>query len=735
MDKGTQPTPETTLVVLLGASEWPRWTDLDASNAFSQSAQGVINYFLNTFHLPQANLLNLFDADKSADDIDNIVDQFLHRRIKGTKKPYQNIRDVLVFFIGHAGFVEGSLDYYFALRRTRKNNPELSGLQVASFARTLRKHTRDLRLMLILDCCYAAAAFKAFHFQGGRLEEAANIQIYEAFKDSHQQNHVPSLSHPRKGIALLCSSSSSRPSLLDTHSTEFIEALLQSLDTGSVDEPGNLPLRTVGSLVQKSLREKGKTSHPELHSPDQREGDIAAVPFFPNLQTRLPVLPSRVPLRLDHRSKALIILLCLMLLLSGGGSATWLLLAQQQQRVVSTQYATATAVAFAPLATAATKAYWSEANRNGVQFGFDAAHTHWNPYEQILSASNITRVKQLWSFAIGGAISSSPAVAGGMIYVGSDNGEFYAFNATCRQNCQPLWSFNTGKSVASSPAVAGGMVYVGSANGKLYAFDATCHQNCQPLWSFNTGQPVYSSPTVADGMVYIGSLNNAFYAFSARCSHACQPLWSFQTGTQIISSSPAVANGMVYLAANDGKLYTFDATCRRSCQPLWSFYIGTADSSPAVADGIVYVASYPDQFYAFRATCHHNCQPLWSFMTRGPIYSSPAVANGFVYLGADDNGKLYVFDAACRQNCRPLWSFTTGAPIDSSPTVANGVVYVGSQNGKLYAFDATCRRNCQPLWSFATGGALYSSPAVANGVIYIGSDDGKLYAFGLHAAS
>jgi hypothetical protein len=34
-----------------------------------------------------------------------------------------------------------------------------------------------------------------------------------------------------------------------------------------------------------------------------------------------------------------------------------------------------------------------------------------------------------------------------------------------------------------------------------------------------------------------------------------------------------------------------------------------------------------------------------------------------------------------------LWSFATQAFVVSSPAVANGVVYVGSEDGKLYAFD------------------------------------------------
>jgi len=77
---------------------------------------------------------------------------------------------------------------------------------------------------------------------------------------------------------------------------------------------------------------------------------------------------------------------------------------------------------------------------------------------------------------------------------------------------------------------------------------------------------------------------------------------------------------------------------------------------------------------------------------RGAVHSSPAVAEGVVYVGSDD-GKLYAFDAAgvtgCTAGvCTPLWTATTGSKVQSSPAVAEGVVYVGSDDGKLYAFDA-----------------------------------------------
>src|SRR5205823_4725350 len=108
---------------------------------------------------------------------------------------------------------------------------------------------------------------------------------------------------------------------------------------------------------------------------------------------------------------------------------------------------------------------------------------------------------------------------------------------------------------------------------------------------------------------------------------------------------------------------------------------------------------------------------------------SPAVANGMVYVGADDH-KFYAFSAAGTTGCAagppkvcdPLWTATTGGNVRSSPAVAAGVVYVGSDDGMLYAFPAGtgtaagCSgtpKTCNPLWTTPSGFAIGSSPAVA----------------------
>ena len=68
------------------------------------------------------------------------------------------------------------------------------------------------------------------------------------------------------------------------------------------------------------------------------------------------------------------------------------------------------------------------------------------------------------------------------------------------------------------------------------------------------------------------------------------------------------------------------------------------------------------------------------------------------------------------------WSATTGGAVDSSPAVANGVVYVGSDDAKVYALNATTGAT---LWTVTTGSLVPSSPAVANGVVYVGSWDAR----------
>jgi outer membrane protein assembly factor BamB len=170
---------------------------------------------------------------------------------------------------------------------------------------------------------------------------------------------------------------------------------------------------------------------------------------------------------------------------------------------------------------------------------------------------------------------------------------------------------------------------------------------------------------------------------------------------------------------------------------------GAVNSSPATANGVVYVGSADGKLYAFPTNCSTGagtCAPLWTASTGGAIDSSPAAAGNSVYVGSAD-GKVYAFAVGCATggaSCSPTWTGTTGAAIHSSPAVDNGVVYVGSNDGKLYAFAVGCATggaSCSPTWTATTGAAIESSPAIASGVVYVGSDDNNLYAFAAGCAT
>jgi PKD repeat protein/outer membrane protein assembly factor BamB len=112
----------------------------------------------------------------------------------------------------------------------------------------------------------------------------------------------------------------------------------------------------------------------------------------------------------------------------------------------------------------------------------------------------------------------------------------------------------------------------------------------------------------------------------------------------------------------------------------------------------------------------------WSFTTGGRVYSSPAIVNGTVFVGSDDN-RVYAINSATGEE---IWSYTTGDRVLSSPAVANGLVYVGSYDKKLYALD---EGTGEEVWNYTTGGWVTSSPVVEDGVVYSGSLNDDLYAF------
>ena len=75
--------------------------------------------------------------------------------------------------------------------------------------------------------------------------------------------------------------------------------------------------------------------------------------------------------------------------------------------------------------------------------------------------------KAVWSFTTRARVESSPAIAGGRVFVGSNDGRFYVLNLNTGAK---VWEFNAGGALSASPAIANGRIVIGSQDGRLYCF-------------------------------------------------------------------------------------------------------------------------------------------------------------------------------------------------------------------------------------------------------------------------
>jgi len=138
-------------------------------------------------------------------------------------------------------------------------------------------------------------------------------------------------------------------------------------------------------------------------------------------------------------------------------------------------------------------------SRNGFVYALDAL-------------TGTQRWRTRYGTGILASFLSSPSVSGGVVYVGTNNDRrLLALNAaTGRQ----LWAARTGGAVLSSPAVANGVVYVGSDDRNVYAYAAN---NGRRLWSARVSGAVDSGPVVSGGKVFAGTYGDVgggnVYAF------------------------------------------------------------------------------------------------------------------------------------------------------------------------------------------------------------------------------
>jgi len=291
---------------------------------------------------------------------------------------------------------------------------------------------------------------------------------------------------------------------------------------------------------------------------------------------------------------------------------------------------------------------------------------------------------------------SSPVVYNRLLYTIGYN--FAAQGVFCfkpQTGCN-LWQYLSNYLTISSPAVSGGYVYIGGGDGSVYCLNA---QTGAVKWEYGTGSPVYSTPAVSGGYVYIGSYTGTLYCLNAQTGAF---VWKYETngGTNGLTfSSPAVSGGYVYIGGGDGTVYCLNA---QNGELEWEY--NENNSMATVSSG-------------------GNGGGGGGGGSIYPIYSSPAVAGGYVYVGGGD-GRVYCLNA---QSGALEWKYATDSTIYSSPAISGGYVYIGSANGTLYCLNG---QTGAVVWKRGFGAGqmpFWSSPVVSGGYVYIEGGDGKLY--------
>jgi hypothetical protein len=216
----------------------------------------------------------------------------------------------------------------------------------------------------------------------------------------------------------------------------------------------------------------------------------------------------------------------------------------------------------------------------------------------------------------------TPAIANGVIYI-ADGSTLYAFDATesaaCSgtpKTCAPLWTATLSAGGATTVAVAGGIVYVGTEDSELYAFNAAGTTNCSTTTTLKTCAPLWTAPVsadalaVANGVVYaaaIGTLDALDATAPGNCpgtgaTKTCTlaPLWTTAGNASVDTGSVTVANGIVYVTYGGG-VAAYDAAgsldCSvsgtvKTCSALWDNAPGyTGGGSPVIVDGTLFVSA------------------------------------------------------------------------------------------------------------------------------------------------
>ncbi|GAB7015113.1 outer membrane protein assembly factor BamB family protein [Methanogenium cariaci] len=269
-------------------------------------------------------------------------------------------------------------------------------------------------------------------------------------------------------------------------------------------------------------------------------------------------------------------------------------------------------------------------------------------------------------------LTSSPLYYKGLLYILTpSDGGLHVYDPA---DGSEVWSvafgvWDVGWTAATyftAPAAADGVVYFPSNLSELYAYNTTTKVE---IWNVSLDTTIASAPVIDTDSLFITTATTLYEVSLADGSILANRSVNAQLGTPALD----IANDHLYVGTGSGMvcLDTNDITAA----PVWERATAKMTVSPVVAGDYVYGATNEEQssLYAFSAA---DGTDAWSYTLPAPEGnnwasfwgSSPAVADGTLYIGAEYTNTLFAFGA----NVTPIEPVVI---FDDSVTVVEGETF------------------------------------------------------------
>src|SRR5438876_991972 len=386
-----------------------------------------------------------------------------------------------------------------------------------------------------------------------------------------------------------------------------------------------------------------------------------------------------------------------------------------------------------------------------------------------------------WSAELGTQTHSTPIVAGGRVYIGTNNGHprdphevgdrgvlmcfdeatgCFLWQLAVPKRAEDIYFDWPQSGIASPATVEADRVYLVSNRGEVLCLDA--RKNGEILWRFNltSGAGIWSHDAAHSSILIHGShlylntgtgvdnthkrirtpdapslvvLDKRTGLLLARDNEHMAPNIFHSTWS---APSLGEVNGttLVFFAGGNGIVYAFEALKngvtgeRKSSEP---------STSPPVQHA-------PD---SLRAVWHFDFDPgspktnvhhYNSNRREGPsnFYGMPVFDRGRIYVAGGGDiwwGKneawLKCIDASQTGNAtinRLVWTYALQKHVLGTPAIDNGMLFIADCGRMFHCLDVETGK---PYWTHEITGEVWASPLLADGKVYLGTRTGAFYIF------